>query len=317
MHGDAEVGRQCPWSGGPDDHARGPGKVAGDQWEFYEDCRTFLVLILDLRLRQGGLRAVGPLHRLLGLIDRAVLHQFREDPQDARLVGGIHRQVGVLPIAENPEPAEGTALDIDVIQGELGAAAADLRGLEAGGFLHDLELDRQAVAVPARHEGRGETRHGFGFHHQILEQLVERGAHVDVAICERRAVMKNELRGVLRAAAGKNFRVKSPAFPALQTRRFVLHQVPPHRESRLRESQGVFVIRGGAHDGARKLAMGPGGVNHGDGLHQDPAEQGQIHLARETGSLWNAGRYRAARLLTACQQGSAECLSESRQGVSR
>jgi hypothetical protein len=31
---------------------------------------------------------------------------------------------------------------------------------------------------------------------------------------------------------------------------------------RLRESQGVFVIRGGAHDGARTLAMAPHGVNH-------------------------------------------------------
>ena len=141
------------------------------------------------------------------------------------------------------------ALDVDETLGELLAAAADLGGLQAGGLLNDLELDGQPVAVPARHEGRVETGHGLGFHHHILEQLVEGGAHVDIAVGERRAVVEDEIGCACGLAGGGDFRVKAGFFPNREALWLVLHEIPAHRESRLGQGQRVFVIRGIAHGG--------------------------------------------------------------------
>ena len=86
---------------------------------------------------------------------------------------------------------------------------------------------------------------------------------MDIAIGERRPVVEDEFRSILGAAAGQDFLVKPLVFPALEAGGFVLHQITTHREIRLRKGQGVFVIRGSAHDGGRTLAMPSSGVNHG------------------------------------------------------
>ena len=72
--------------------------------------------------------------------------------------------------------------------------------------------------------------------------------------------MEDEFRGVLGAAAGDDSLIKPLGFPAREAFGFVVHQIPPHREGRLGESQGVFVVRGGfAHDGDAE-ATKPGAV---------------------------------------------------------
>jgi len=269
MNRHAEVGGQGPGSGGPD----GDRRVADadlrrrlrGQRELDEDRGAFLVLVFHLGLGQRGVRAVGPLDRLLRLIDRAVLHQLGEDAQDLGLVAGSHGEVGILPIAEDPEAAERAALDVDPALGEFRAAAADLGGLQSGGLLDHLELDRQPVAVPAGDERRLEAGHRLGLHHQVLEHLVERGAHVDVAVGEGRAVVEDEGRRLLGAAALDDFLVKPGLLPNRETLRLVLHEVPAHRERGLRQQQRVFEWGVGTHWRARTLATGPRGVNHRGG----------------------------------------------------
>ena len=247
MEGDAEVRGQRPGRGGPD---RDAGRMEPAlEFEFHEDRRGNLVGVFHLRLGERGLCAVGPLDRLLGLVDGAVFHELREDAEDARLIGGCHRQVWVFPIAEDPEALEGGALDIDETGCELGAAAADFRRLQAGRLLDDLELDGQAVAIPTGDEGRVEAGHGLGFHHHVLEQLVERGAHVDIAIGEGRAVVEDEIGCAGGLAGGGDLRVESGFLPNLEALRLVFHKIPAHREICLRQGQRVFVIRGGAHGG--------------------------------------------------------------------
>ena len=242
------------------------------EWEFDKDGGAFLVGVLDFGLGQSGLGAVGPLDGLLRLIDRAIFDELGEDAQDAGFVAGVHRQVRALPITKDAEAAEGTALDVDEFERKLGAAAADFGRLEARGFLDDLELDRQAVAVPAGDKRHGVAGHGLGFDDQILEQFIERGAHVDVAIGEGRAVVENEFRRLGRAAAGEDFLVEPVGFPAREAGGFVLHQISPHRESRLRESQRVFVIRCGAHernaDASNRARWG-----QPSGMKEDPSDR--------------------------------------------
>jgi hypothetical protein len=66
--------------------------------------------------------------------------------------------------------------------------------------LLDLVLDRQAVAVPARHIGRVETGQRLGADDDVLEDLVHRVADVDVAVGVGRAVVQHEARAALGAS---------------------------------------------------------------------------------------------------------------------
>ena len=107
-----------------------------------------------------------------------------------------------------------------------GGVGARVAGLAH--FLRDLELDRQPVAIPARHVGRAEAAQGFVFDDDVLENLVQRGADVDVAVGERRAVVQDEF---LRAGArGLDFLRKASRLP--------ISPDVPARASRGRPSSG-------------------------------------------------------------------------------
>jgi hypothetical protein len=106
-----------------------------------------------------------------------------------------HGQVGIVPVAEHAEADEILLLPFHLFGGKAAAQFARLVGgqvLAVG--LFDLVLDRQAVAVPARHIGRVETGQGLGTDDDVLEDLVHRMADVDVAIGIGRAVVQHEAR---------------------------------------------------------------------------------------------------------------------------
>ncbi len=99
--------------------------------------------------------------------------------------------------------------------------------------LGDLEFDRQAVAIPARDVGRAEAAQGLVLDDDVLENLVQGGADVHVAVGEGRAVVQDEL---LRAGAlGLDGGIKPGGLPLLQPLRFPRDQVRLHREIGLRQ----------------------------------------------------------------------------------
>ena len=57
----------------------------------------------------------------------------------------------------------------------------------------DLQFDRQAVAVVADDVRRIESGHRARLHDDVFQNLVERGAEVDVTIGVGRPVVKHEL----------------------------------------------------------------------------------------------------------------------------
>jgi hypothetical protein len=59
-------------------------------------------------------------------------------------------------------------------------------------FLGDLEFDGQTVAIPARHIRRVESAQGFVFDDDVLEDLVECRAEMDVTVGIWRAVVKDK-----------------------------------------------------------------------------------------------------------------------------
>ena len=50
------------------------------------------------------------------------------------------------------------------------------------------------MTIPARDVGRSETGHRPTFYDQVLQYFIERRAHVNIAIGERRTVVQNEKR---------------------------------------------------------------------------------------------------------------------------
>ena len=102
-------------AGAPPSAAR-PGEGVTER-ELHVDRRRRLVLVLDLGLGERGLAVHAPVHRLEALVDEAAAHEAAELARDHRLVGGRQREVGLVPVAEDAQPPELLALDVD----ELGA----------------------------------------------------------------------------------------------------------------------------------------------------------------------------------------------------
>ena len=126
-------------------------------------------------------------------------------------------------------------------------------------LLLDLPLDRQAVAVPARHVVGIEAEHALRADDQVLQDLVERMADMDVAVGIGRAVVQHEARTALLDLA--QALVELVLVPALQELRLALRQAGPHGELGLGQEQGFGIVAGGAlrligHDG-QSVLCGP------------------------------------------------------------
>ena len=108
-------------------------------------------------------------------------------------------------------------------------------------LLLDNPFDRQAVAVPARHIGRVLAEHLLRPVDDVLQDLVESGAEVNVAIGIGRAVVKDELLATPRGFAQPA--IKIHLLPAREDHRLALRQIPAHREIGLGQEYGRTIIR--------------------------------------------------------------------------
>ena len=110
--------------------------------------------------------------------------------------------------------------------------------LAGSDFAIHLQLDGQTVAVVADDERRVVARHRARLDDEILEDLVERGSHVDVAVGVRGAVVQHELRGAGPALA--NPFVQTHPCPSGERFRLRRRKVGLHREVSAREVDGVL-----------------------------------------------------------------------------
>ncbi|KFB74299.1 MAG: hypothetical protein AW09_000410 [Candidatus Accumulibacter phosphatis] len=110
----------------------------------------------------------------------------------------------------------------------------------------DLVLDRQAVAVPARHIGCVETGQRPGADDDVLEDLVDCVANVNVAVGVGRAIVQNEARASPRRLA--NPLVEFCLLPGSKPLRFAAGKIATHRKWRVGKIEGFLVIgHGGSH----------------------------------------------------------------------
>ena len=262
--GDAAVAGDGPGRGRPD---RDLGAVQGfegtrDHRKGHGDRRRGVVVIFDLRLGQRRLLDRRPHHRLGAPVEASVHQELAELADDLGLGRGAHGGVGVVPVADHPEALELASLHVDPVLGEgpaVGAEAAHRRGVLVLALLAvrllDLPFDRQAVAVPARHVDGVLAQHLLRAHHDVLEDLVERGAEMEMAVGVGRPVVEDEFRTPGRI--GPQAPVEPDRIPALDHGRLALRQPRLHREGGTGHEDGVAVV--GAHERAWRSGIGAAG----------------------------------------------------------
>ena len=245
------VGRQGPGGRGPDHQigrlaergqAQAFGQVAqiGDREGDINRRRGF-VLVLHLRLGQGRAAVHTPVHRLGALVEIAAFEDAAEIAHDLGLERIVHGEVGAVPVAQHAQTNEIDLLALDLTRRIFPAQFAEPCGRDvlAVGFLHH-QFDRQAMAIPARHVGCVEAGQRLRFDDDVLEDLVHRMAGVDIAVGIGRAVVQDELGPA--GTLGADLLVEFFLLPLLDPARLALGQVAAHRERRVGQVEGVFVV---------------------------------------------------------------------------
>jgi hypothetical protein len=213
------------------------------------DCRRSLVFVLDLGFGQRRTAVETPVDRFEPLVEVALLEDGAERPDFVGLGLEVHCQVGLVPGAENAQPDEVLLLALDLFAGEGAAqlAHAVSRDVLAVQFF-DLMLDRQAVAVPARNVGRIESGQRSGADDDVLEDLVDCMADVDVTIGVGR-VRRAERSGGGPARPRGSARKACPVCQAATHSGFAPGKVAAHRKRRVGEIEGFLVVgHGGSHN---------------------------------------------------------------------
>ena len=255
VEGDGLVGWQGPRGGGPDDHGQGPFSPVPRHRRPVEKIilighgkarihrRGFPLSVFDLRLRQGRLAIHAPIDWLRPPGQVPGGDHLAQGAGDGGLGLVVHGQVGPLPVTQDPQPLKIGFLLV-YLRLRVGAAgAAEGRGVLRPGpaqlFFH-LVFYGQTVAIPAWHIGAIQPVQAAGLDDDVLEDLVDGVAQVNVAI------------GVGRAVVQDVFLPAGPAFPeqpvqillapAPQQLRLPLGQIALHGEIRLGQIQGVLVV---------------------------------------------------------------------------
>ena len=249
------VGGQRPRSGGPD---HDPGLVQLDamsgqnalgvsrQLIAHIDGIALILGVLDFRLGQRGTILGAPVNSLHALVDITFFGHFTENLHLPRLKLGAQRQVGILKIALHTKTLELGVHHVNMLGGKLPAQAAQLQ-LGYAGFLvsqrpQRFQFDGQTMGVITGHVGSLKTRHVLVADDDILDDLVQRGAHMNGTVGIRRAVMQNKLR--IARIVFDHLLVDTVGFPILQHLRLFFRQTGPHFKGGLHFMNGVVIILG-------------------------------------------------------------------------
>ena len=152
-----------------------------------------LILILNFRFGQCRFVVRAPVNRLHALVDIATLSHLTENLDLSGLIIVRQREVRAIPVADDTKTLKLRTLGINMIVRKLLALGAELCGrnlitIHTVGF-NRLPLDRQTMGIPARDIRCLISHHIARAHDKIFEDFIERMAHMQVAVCIRRAVV--------------------------------------------------------------------------------------------------------------------------------
>ena len=203
-------------------------------------CRA-LVFVLDFGFRQRRATIETPVDRFQSLVEVAFLKNRAERTDFVGLGLEIHRQVGIVPLAENAEADEIPFLALYLLGSEGATELANLIGWHMLAMqLLDLMLDGQAMAVPAGDVGRIEPGQRLRTNDDVLENLVDCVADVNVAVGVGGAIVQHEARTSLRCSA--DALIETAFLPGGNPLRFAAGKVATHRKRRVGEVEGFLVV---------------------------------------------------------------------------
>ena len=184
---------------------------------------------------------------------------FEHLAKRADLVGLVlvgHGRVRVVPVAQHAQPLELFALVVDLFGGIGAGESLRLRGGQVLAVrLLDLHFDRHAMAIPTGHVRRVEAGEPSALDDDVLQDLVDRVADVDVAVRVRRAVVQDESRAAFRGRA--NRLVDLALLPIPDPARFPPREIAAHWKRRVGEIERGLVVGFGivGHKGQTRISM--------------------------------------------------------------
>ena len=247
MKSQGAVVRKSPGSGRPNDsfdlaaEVRGTACASANHVKGDPNRRTGVVFVLDFGFGESRAVVDTPIDGLAAAIDVAFFHEVEKGLGGLRLVREVHRQVRLLPAAEDAEALEVAAVLVHVARGKFAALAAKFIGRNfalAAELFFDLGLDGQAMAIPAGHIRGVVACHAPGLDNQVFHDLVQTGAEMDRARRIRRSVVEDEKRAAL--ARREDAVVKPRFLPRGELLGLVLRQARLHGEIGLEQVEGFL-----------------------------------------------------------------------------
>ena len=197
-----------------------------------------MLVVFNFSFRKGGLIFETPVNRPGAFVNPTTFDETRKHARRLGFVVVRHREVWIVPLAENAEPFEITSL---TLQGILCVFATDAtKSLKVQiGFLFTLLFERffdvcfdwETVTVVTRNVRRVVAHHCARFDDEVFKNLVHRGAEMDVRVCVGWTIVENELLAAFAGAADQVIKVELRPF--FKPRWFALRKIGFLRESSL------------------------------------------------------------------------------------
>ena len=150
----------------------------------------------------------------------------------------------MIPVAEHTHAHKICLLGVDLLGRIIAAVLPKLGGGNFVAwftyFLFDVQFNRKPMAIPAGHIRRVKSGQRFGFDNDVLEDLIDRVANVQLTVGVGRAIVKDKAWFALARLAHLGIQVH--VCPGLESLGLTLRQVGLHGEVRLGQIQRGFII---------------------------------------------------------------------------
>ncbi len=179
MDSDAQVRRQGPRRGRPDQHKDFAARqrridqcrITGKR-KLHIDRRAGVLVIFNFSFSQRGLVVYAPVDGAGAFVNEAAFDEAGKQPSRLGFVMVRHGDIGIFPLAQDAEPLKITRLSLQSVGRKFTTSATDaqrrhVRFLRAQ-LAFDVQLDRQSVTVIAGNVRRVITQHRPRFDDEVF-----------------------------------------------------------------------------------------------------------------------------------------------------
>ena len=251
VQGHSHVSRHGPRGGGPNYHVSlfafssfRSLAIILNQGHLYENSRSLLLAVFNFSLCQSSFAMRAPVYGLFTLVDIALISHSAEHTNLLSLKAVVQCYIGVIPIAQHTQTLEVLTLDINPVQREIMAFAAQSQNIQLftvqAQLLNAGVLDGHAVGIPAGYIRCIKALGIFIFYNDILQNFVQSSTHVNLAVGIGRAIVQHKFG--MSCMQCLLLVINIVFLPELQKIRLALGQTSAHRKLCFRQIQCFAVI---------------------------------------------------------------------------